>query len=353
VIDLDFELPLAAFALRVADELGDVTAIMGPSGAGKTSLLEAIAGLRRDARGRVAVGDVVFLDSARGVRLRPEERRVGLVPQDAGLFPHLTARDNVRFGARAGDAPVDAAIDTLEIRPLLDRHPASLSGGEKQRVALARALAAEPRLLLLDEPLAALDVGLRGRILPYFLRVREEWKVPCLYVTHNVGEAVALGGDVLLLREGRVSAHGKPLDLLASAALTREAEAGLENLLPGRVVSHDLGAGTTRVEIGGGVSVAVTLALARPSGSPVTLAIRAEDVLVAIEKPEGLSARNVYAARLAAVERTGVDLTLRCALPGPGPAWLVRVTPAAATALGLAPGRDVWLAVKSHSVTIV
>jgi molybdate transport system ATP-binding protein len=353
VIDLDFELPLAAFALRIAGTLGDVTAIMGPSGAGKTSLLEAIAGLRTDARGRVAVGDVLFLDSARGVRLRPEERRVGLVPQDAGLFPHLTARDNVRFGARGGKGRADAAIDTLEIRPLLDRHPASLSGGEKQRVALARALAAEPRLLLLDEPLAALDVGLRGRILPYLLRVREEWKVPCLYVTHNVGEAMALGGDVLLLREGRVSAHGKPLDLLASAALTGEAEAGLENLLPGRVMSHDLGAGTTRVEIEGGVSVAVPLALARPSGSTVTLAIRAEDVLVAVEKPEGLSARNVYAARLVAVERTGVDLTLRCALPGLGPAWLVRVTPAAATALGLAEGRDVWLAVKSHSVTIV
>src|SRR5262249_15306462 len=160
-----------------------------------------------------------------------------------------------------------------------------------------------------------------------------------------------------------VSPHGKPLDVLAPAALTGEAEAGLENLLSGRVVSHDLGAGTTRVEIEGGVFVAVPLALVRPSGSAVTLAVRAEDVIVAVEKPEGLSARNVYAARLLAVERTGVDLTLRCALagtattgpatPGPGPAWLVRVTPAAASALGLAPGRDIWLAVKSHSVTIV
>jgi molybdate transport system ATP-binding protein len=352
VIDLDLEVSLPPFALRVEARLADVTAIMGPSGAGKTSLLEALAGLRPGARGRVVVGDAAFLDSSRGLSLAPEARGVGFVPQDAGLFPHLTALANVRFGARGNEGRVETAIDTLEIRPLLGRHPASLSGGEKQRVALARALATEPRLLLLDEPLAALDVGLRERILPYLLRIREEWKVPCLYVTHNVGEAVALGGDVLLLGEGRVLAHGKPLDLLSSAGLSREAETGIENLLPGRVVSHDLGGGTTRIELEGGPFVSVPLSIGLASGSRVTLAFRAEDVLVAVEKPDGLSARNVYAARLLSVEQTGVDLTLRCALPGPGPAWLVRVTPAAASALALVAGRDVWLAVKSHSVRI-
>jgi molybdate transport system ATP-binding protein len=353
VIELDLELALAPFPLRVAARLADVTAIMGPSGAGKTSLLEAVAGLRPGARGRVVVGDTAFLDSARGLGLRPEARRVGFVPQDAGLFPHLTALGNVRFGARADAARVDTAIDTLEIRALLGRHPATLSGGEKQRVAVARALATEPRLLLLDEPLAALDVGLRERILPYLLRIREEWKIPCLYVTHNVGEALALEGDVLLLREGRVFAHGKPLDLLSSTALTGAAEAGLENLLPGRVLSHDPEAGTTRIELEGGPLVAVSLSPTLAVGSRVTLAIRAEDVLVAVEKPEGLSARNLYAARLLSVERTGVDLTLRCALQGPGAAWLVRVTPGAASALGLVPDREVWLAVKSHSVRMV
>src|SRR5438128_8862489 len=159
---------------------------MGPSGAGKTSLLQAIAGLRR-ARGRIACGDAVFLDTERGVRVRPEHRRVGYVPQDAGLFPHLTALGNVRFGARGATDRVRAAIETLELTPLLARHPATLSGGEKQRVALARSLASDPRLLLLDEPLAALDVGLRERIVPYLLRIHDEWRVAVLYVPHSAG----------------------------------------------------------------------------------------------------------------------------------------------------------------------
>src|SRR5439155_5163925 len=211
VIELSFELPLATAELRVEAELpAAVTAVMGPSGAGKTSLLEAIAGLRRKARGRIACHDVVFLDSARHLRLAPERRRVGYVPQDAGLFPHLTALGNVRFGARAGTRQAETAIETLEIGPLLARYPASLSGGEKQRVALARALATAPRMLLLDEPLAALDVELKERVLPYLMRIRDEWKVPILYVTHNVGEALALAGHVLFLRAGRVEAQGAP-----------------------------------------------------------------------------------------------------------------------------------------------
>jgi molybdate transport system ATP-binding protein len=173
-VDIDLTLGLPGFTLRVETRLPDrVTAVMGPSGAGKTSLLEAIAGLRRGARGRVAIGAEVLLDGAGRIALPPERRRVGYVPQDAGLFPHLSVLDNVRFGARADAEAVEAAIDTLEIRPLLDRSPRALSGGERQRVALARALAIRPRLLLLDEPLAALDPGLRERILPWLLRVRD------------------------------------------------------------------------------------------------------------------------------------------------------------------------------------
>jgi molybdate transport system ATP-binding protein len=352
MIELRFQLPLAHFALAVDVELGDgVTAIMGASGSGKTSLLEVVAGLRRAARGRVAVGGEALLDSEARLCLAPERRRIGYVPQDGGLFPHLTALGNVRFGARGDEERVDQAIDTLEIRVCLGRRPSSLSGGERQRVALARALATEPRLLLLDEPLASVDVGLRERILPYLVRIRDEWRVPILYVTHNVGEALALAGEVLLLDEGRVEAQGPPHGLLSSPTLAREAEAGIENLWPAQVVSHHVEGGITAMETAAGVPVAVTLEPDRAIGSRVTLAVRAEDVLVSMEPLRGASARNMYEARIESLQRTGPDITLRCALPGA--ALLARVTPQAALALRLAAGAHVFLAIKSHSVRVL
>ncbi len=354
MIDLRLELPLRRFPLRVDARLPDgVTAVLGPSGAGKTSLLEAIAGLRSAARGRIVAADTVLLDDERAISLPPERRRVGYVPQDAGLFPHLTALENVRFGARGDRTRVETAIDTFGLRALLSRRPASLSGGEKQRVALARALATDPRLLLLDEPLASLDVGLRERILPYLLRVKQDWRVPMLYVSHNVGEALLLADHVLLLRDGAVEAQGPPLALLASDALMRASEDGIENLFPARVEAHDETAGVTRVVIEPGLVVSVPLARERLPGTELTLAIRAEDVLVATELPRGLSARNVYAARIVAEERTGADFTLRLETRDPRTAWLARLTPGAVTSLGIGLDTPVWIAVKSHSVRLI
>jgi molybdate transport system ATP-binding protein len=328
---------------------------MGPSGSGKTSLLEALAGLRRRTRGRIAIGAATLLDTSAGICLPPEARHIGYVPQDAGLFPHLTALDNVRFGARDAAVAIDTAIDILDIRPLLPRYPASLSGGERQRVALARALATRPHVLLLDEPLAALDAGLRERVLPYLVRIRDEWRVPMVYVTHNVGEALALGGELLLLRAGRVEAQGAPLELLSATRLARDLDAGIENLLPGEVLSHDAAGGVTVVHLKSGARVSVPLALGRAAGSRVTLAIRAEDVLICVQPPRGLSARNVYAARIESGDHGTTDATLRCALdeaPDDDP-WLVRVTLSAVESLALRPGLAVWLAVKSHSVRVL
>jgi molybdate transport system ATP-binding protein len=349
MIELDFSCPLAPFTLRVRARLrAPVTAVMGPSGAGKTSLLEAIAGVRAGVSGRIAAGGVTFLDGAR--RLPPERRRVGYVPQDAGLFPHLSARDNVHFGARGPSARVDAAVEALDIGPLLARMPSSLSGGEKQRVALARALASDPVLLLMDEPLAGLDPSARERILPYLMRVRAEWNVPILYVTHNPGEALALAGEVLLLARGEVVGQAPPADLLGSPAMAPPSDEGLENVLAGRVVDADEAGGTVRVEVAGGLVVSAPWSGERTVGQSVTLAVRAEDVLIATEEPRGLSARNVYAATVTSAVRTGPDVLVRCALSPASPPWLVRVTPAAAASLSLSSGQRLWLAVKSHSV---
>jgi molybdate transport system ATP-binding protein len=354
VIEVGVVLPLSGFTLRVEARLeGGVSGLLGPSGSGKTSLLEVFAGLRPKTRGRLVVGGVSWLDSGAGVQLPPERRRVGYVPQAAGLFPHLSVRENVAFGARGDARRVETAVDILGLRDLLGRYPARLSGGEKQRVALARALASDPALLLLDEPLAALDPGLRERILPYLLRVRDEWRVPMLYVTHNVGEALLLADQVLLLRDGALEACGKPLDLLSSAGLARAAEDGIENLFRGRVEHHDAPAGLTRVAVSGGLCVSIPIAAHVPIGAPVTLAIRAEDVLLANLPPAGLSARNVYEGRVVAEERTGTDLTLRLETTPPGTTWLARLTPGAVQALALRPGVPVWIAAKSHSFRLL
>ncbi|HWA08735.1 MAG TPA: ATP-binding cassette domain-containing protein [Opitutaceae bacterium] len=216
-------LPLAPFTLEVDAVLaGRVCAIFGASGAGKTSLLEVIAGLRHPAAGRVAVGGATLTDVAGRVFVAPERRAIGYVPQEGALFPHLSVRRNLLYGhslrtERPAGLNFTHVTEVLEIAALAERAIATLSGGERQRVALGRALLAAPRLLLLDEPLAGLDAPLRERLLPYLARVRDEFKVPMLYVTHSPDEVMALCDDVLVLDRGRVTRRGSPQELFVPA----------------------------------------------------------------------------------------------------------------------------------------
>ncbi len=210
MIALDFRLEQGSFALDMRERLdARVTVLFGPSGAGKTTILEAIAGLRRPARGTIAVNGRAVYDAARRIDLPPHERHVGYVSQDVSLFPHLNVRRNLLYGQRrGGQLELGTVTSMLAIEALLDRDVGDLSGGEKQRVALGRALMSAPEILLLDEPLAAVDVELRRRILPYLERVRDEVKVPIIYVTHDRDEARRFADHVLLLERGSVVRSG-------------------------------------------------------------------------------------------------------------------------------------------------
>jgi molybdate transport system ATP-binding protein len=201
VVIRDLFLPLAHFSLEVSATIGArTTALYGPSGSGKTSLLEAIAGLRSPLRGQIALNGRAVFDAG-GVWVPPRGRRLGYVPQDDALFPHLSVRQNIFYASRRHDAPVPAV---LEIGHLLDRGVKQLSGGERKRVALARALLSNPEVLLLDEPLSGVDVELRTRVLDYLVRVREEFPIPTIYVTHDLAEARAICEEIVVLERGRV-----------------------------------------------------------------------------------------------------------------------------------------------------
>lgn len=221
MIDLAFDVRVrqGGFTLEVQERSRvEVLGLFGPSGAGKTTLLETIAGLRRPARGEIAVGDVTLYSSADRVDRPPRARHIGYVPQEALLFPHMSVRGNLLYGVRAayGDAAstLSSVAAMLEIGALLDRRTQGLSGGERQRVALGRALMTSPSLLLLDEPLAAVDRARRERILPYLLRIRRELHVPLIYVTHDASELTEIADRVLVLDEGAVKASGPPGDVL-------------------------------------------------------------------------------------------------------------------------------------------
>lgn len=349
MIELDLRLPLAAFRLELSARLSsDAVAVLGPSGAGKTSLLEAIAGLRPEAEGRIAIDGDVLLDSDRGIRLAPERRRIGYVPQDSCLFPHLDVRRNVRFGMKGAEREelFAEAVGILEIAPLLDRYPATLSGGERQRAALARAIATRPRLLLLDEPLAAVDVELRERILPYLLRVRDALRIPCVYVTHNTGEAAAMAGEALLLRRGALVRQGRTAAVLREMmASSVDPDARFDNVLAGEL---EPGApDDEKAVLRAGPARLVVPAGAPGAGGHAVYALSPDDILVSTQPPEHVSARNVLEGRVLSLDPSAEGTWIGVAASGRD--WTARLTRSAAEELELAPGSRVWLTIKTHA----
>jgi len=327
-----------------------VTVLFGTSGSGKSTVLSIVAGLLRPQAGRVALDGLALLDTAVGVDVPAERRRCGVVFQDAKLLPHLSVETNLRYGARR--APRDATgpgfaevIELLGVAPLLHRRPRALSGGERQRVALGRALLSRPRLLLMDEPLAALDGPRKAEILPFLERLRDVSGLPILYVTHALDEVDRLADTLVLMEAGRVLAAG-PLELLAARTdlptLSGRRDAGA--VLACSVSAHDAARGLTWLSFGGG-ELQVPLR-PEPVGTRLRLRLRARDVSVATEPPRGISSHNILPGTITAVAPAGLHEAFVTLRVGPTP-LLARLTRDAVARLALTPGMAVFALVKS------
>jgi molybdate transport system ATP-binding protein len=342
-IDVSFETPAPG-----------VTVLFGPSGAGKSTIIAAVAGLLRPDACRVVVDAQVLGDTASGIWLAPERRRVGLVFQDARLFPHMSVATNLRFGLRrapSGPVQFEDVVELLGIGALLDRRPHTLSGGERQRVAIGRALLAQPRLLLMDEPLASLDAARRSEIMPYLTRLKTVLKLPILYVTHAFDEAAQLADSIVLLDAGRLVASG-PLPEIAARGdlpLAQRDDAGA--LLACHVVEHDGARALTRLE-GGGATLWVPL-LDVPLRTELRVRIPAREVILAGKTPGLISLHNVVPGEVRRVIRDPAGRSVLVEIALSGGALISRVTPDAIVRLALAPGRPVLALIKSTSIEVL
>ena len=346
MIDVEIHQRIGDFVLDISFSGGSgITALFGPSGSGKSSVIKVIAGLTRLGTGRVVLDGTVLADGE-GRHTPPHRRRIGVVFQEARLFPHLSVRRNLRYGRlftprgeqRIAEGPV---IDTLGIGHLLDRHPATLSGGEQQRVAIGRALLASPRLLLMDEPLASLDAARRLEILPLIEKLRDEFGIPIIYVSHAVEEVARLAGKVVVLEAGRVAREGAPADAFRIATDRFE----IMSVVAGQLGTPDSAFQLTPVETPAGV---VWLnGVVSPEGREVSVLVHATDVALATHRPEGVSIRTVLAGVVSSVpDGLGPSVTVDLTLQGGG-RLAASVTRAAVTELGLVPGRPVFALVKS------
>lgn len=350
-LDVDIGHRLGGFTLEARFAAAEgLTALFGRSGAGKTSLVNAIAGLYRPSRGRIAVDGQVLFDAASGVFVPAHKRRIGYVFQEARLFPHLTVRHNLLYGRwftphTARYIQLQPIVDLLGLGSTLERRPANLSGGEKQRVALGRALLASPRLLLMDEPLASLDTARKEEILPYIERLRDDIRIPIVYVSHSVPEVARLATTMVLLSDGRVEAAGPVAAVMGRTdlyPLTGRYEAGA--VLDAKIAAHDATFGLTTLHTAAG-----NLRVPRvdqPLGATIRVHVRARDVMIAVQPPQGLSALNVLPGRVTEIGGDGgpiVEVRLDCG----GAALLARVTRQSVHSLGLIPGKTCYAVIKS------
>ena len=340
-----------SLAAEFASE-GHVTALFGRSGSGKTTLVDIVAGLARPDSGMIRVDDDLLVDTTKGLDIPARRRRVGYVFQDGRLFPHLSVRENLAYGRKAAPeserwAEFAPIVAMLGIADLLDRRPASLSGGEKQRVAIGRALLASPRLLLMDEPLASIDPSRRAEILPYLDRLRSEMHIPIVYVSHSVDEIARIADTIVVLDAGRVLATGSTADILARLDLAPLAEAEPGVILAAIVTSFAPVGGLATVTHPAGQMMVP--GLEAPVGTEIRLRIHARDVALAIGEPGRISIRNRLPATITEIG-AGPSPTIDIKLDAGGSPILARLTADAIADLGLSVGLEVTALIKAVAV---
>src|SRR6185295_15117950 len=333
---------LDAFQLDAAFEFGNspgVSALFGPSGAGKSTIINAIAGLIAPEFGRIVINGETLLDTERGLSVPARARRIGVVFQDTRLFPHLDVQGNLLYGSRRAPVKSDASrtaavVGLLGLEGLLNRRPRTLSGGERSRVALGRALLMNPRALLLDEPLAALDAARKAEILPYLERLVHETQIPMLYVSHSLDEVARLADRMIVIDKGRVVAEGSVFDLSARLDLVAGSPLLPGVILQAKIAAHDEAHALTELELAG--ESVVVPRIAKAIGETVRIRIDAPDVMLALSRPEGVSANNILPVLVTAIEQTGPNADVQLALKE---ARLVaRITRRSLERLALKPG---------------
>jgi len=331
------------------------TILFGESGAGKTTLLDGIAGLQIPEDGRVAIGDRVVFDASAKVNLPPNRRSVGYLMQSLALFPHMTVRQNVQYGLHElpnaeRETRSHEILESFHIGRLAARRPAELSGGERQRAALARTLVTQPRVLLLDEPLSALDARVKSQIVDDLRAWNETHRIPILYVTHQREEIFAFGERVIALNGGKVVAQGTPHEVMHRPELETVAQlAGFENVFECRFVADHPAQGTMTVRIAG-TQVDLEVPLSRVDRSrELRVGIRAGDILLASTAPAGLSARNVFRGTISSLQQRDVMVIAHINY---GAVLEAHITPAARESLQLKEGSDVWIVIKTYSLQV-
>ncbi len=339
---------LGDFALDIAFEAPPgVTVLYGASGSGKTSVANAVAGLLRPETGRISVAGRMLVDTSAGLWRPPHKRRIGYIFQDARLFPHLTVRRNLTYGARHGaDQDFGRVVALLGIGDLLNRRPLALSGGEKSRVAIGRALLSSPDLIVADEPLAALDDPRKAEILPYFERLRDEARVPILYVSHSAAEVARLATTVVVLENGRVIRRGSAGDVLSDPEITPLGPRGAGAMIEARIKAHH-DDGLTELDAGGAALFLPRVAQAE--GTVLRIRIAAHEVILSRDAPKGLSALNVLPCTIAGLRPGGGPGTL-VSLTSPAGPILARITTRSAKLMDLAPGMSCHAILKSVAI---